>query len=80
LLQPWLGQGERIACSDPVLVVYSPQALTHFIHVVRLIVLKGSGLVHVYMELCYLVAFAMVLNGWPYGITGKPLKYLVCIK
>jgi ABC-2 type transport system permease protein len=47
--------------------------VTHFIHVVRLIVLKGSGLVHVYMELCYLVAFAMVLNGlaiWNYRKTA----------
>ena len=46
--------------------------VTHFIHVVRLIVLKGSGLGHVYMELFYLIAFAIVLNGlaiWNYRKT-----------
>lgn len=36
--------------------------VTHFIKVVRLIVLKGSGLSHVKMELFYLIAFAVVLN------------------
>lgn len=37
--------------------------VTHFIHVVRLIVLKGSGLGDVYREFLYLIAFAVVLNG-----------------
>jgi ABC-2 type transport system permease protein len=37
--------------------------VTHFIAVVRLIVLKGSGLMQVKMELLYLVGFAVLLNG-----------------
>ncbi|GAO43129.1 ABC transporter permease [Flavihumibacter petaseus] len=37
--------------------------VTHFIAVVRLIVLKGSGLEHVRMELYYLIGFALLLNG-----------------
>jgi ABC-2 type transport system permease protein len=37
--------------------------VTHFIAVVRLIVLKGSGFAQVKMELFYLVCFAVVLNG-----------------
>lgn len=37
--------------------------VTHFIAVVRLIVLKGSGLSEVRTELFYLLAFAIVLNG-----------------
>jgi ABC-2 type transport system permease protein len=37
--------------------------VTHFIAVVRLIVLKGSGLRQVKMELLYLTFFAMLLNG-----------------
>jgi len=37
--------------------------VTHFIAVVRLIVLKGSGLRQVKMELFYLTFFAMLLNG-----------------
>jgi len=36
--------------------------VTHFIKVVRLIVLKGSGLREVGMELVYLIGFALVLN------------------
>lgn len=36
--------------------------VTHFIKVVRLIVLKGSGLAEVGMELVYLIGFALVLN------------------
>ncbi|WP_426276902.1 ABC transporter permease [Chryseobacterium sp. S-02] len=36
--------------------------VTHFINVVRLIVLKGSGLSEVKNELFYLLAFAVVLN------------------
>jgi len=37
--------------------------VTHFIIVVRLIVLKGSGLGEVKTELLYLVGFALLLNG-----------------
>lgn len=47
--------------------------VTHFIHVVRLIVLKGSSLEYVYMELSYLIVFAVVLNGmaiWNYRKTS----------
>jgi len=40
---------------------YTP--VTHFIKVVRLIVLKGSGMAEVGTELLYLVGFALVLNG-----------------
>jgi len=36
--------------------------VTHFIKVVRLIVLKGSGLAQVKMELLYLGIFAVILN------------------
>jgi ABC-2 type transport system permease protein len=38
--------------------------VTHFIRVVRMIMLKGSGFDDVKMELLYLVSFAGVLNGW----------------
>src|SRR5213076_1430149 len=37
--------------------------VTHFISVVRLIVLKGSGLRQVKMEFFYLIIFAALLNG-----------------
>ena len=37
--------------------------VTHFISVVRLIVLKGSGLGHLKTELLYLAGFAVLLNG-----------------
>ena len=37
--------------------------VTHFITVVRLIVLKGSGFAQVRMEFLYLVGFAVLLNG-----------------
>jgi ABC-2 type transport system permease protein len=37
--------------------------VTHFIAVVRLIVLKGSGFSHVKTELFYLIIFAILLNG-----------------
>jgi ABC-2 type transport system permease protein len=38
--------------------------VTHFIRVVRMIVLKGSGLQDVKNEMYYLLAFAAILNGW----------------
>lgn len=41
--------------------VFTP--VTHFITVVRLIVLKGSGFADVKLELAYLLGFAAVLNG-----------------
>ncbi|MFE7086348.1 ABC transporter permease [Sphingobacterium spiritivorum] len=47
--------------------------VTHFIKVVRLIVLKGSGLAEVQKELGYLAIFAIALNGfaiWNYKKTS----------
>lgn len=47
--------------------------VTHFIKVVRLIVLKGSGIADVKTELGYLALFAVVLNGlaiWNYRKTS----------
>ncbi|MET3878610.1 ABC transporter permease [Chitinophaga sp. OAE865] len=38
--------------------------VTHFIRVIRMIVLTGSGFTDVYMELLYLGLFAIVLNSW----------------
>ncbi|GAC1430314.1 MAG: ABC transporter permease [Chitinophagaceae bacterium] len=38
--------------------------ITHFIRVVRMIILKGSGLADVQAELLYTIAFAIVLNAW----------------
>jgi len=38
--------------------------VTHFIRVVRMIVLKGSGFSHVKMEFFYIIIFAVVLNSW----------------
>jgi ABC-2 type transport system permease protein len=38
--------------------------ITHFIKVVRMIMLKGSGLPDIKPELFYELAFAVVLNGW----------------
>jgi ABC-2 type transport system permease protein len=47
--------------------------VTHFIKVVRLIVLKGSGLSQLKMELVYLIIFAIILNAaaiWNYRKTS----------
>lgn len=38
--------------------------VTHFIRVMRMIVLKGSGFADVKMEFAYLVCFALILNSW----------------
>jgi ABC-2 type transport system permease protein len=38
--------------------------ITHFIRVVRMIILKGSSLADVKAELLYTIAFAVVLNAW----------------
>ncbi|TZF83705.1 ABC transporter permease [Pedobacter sp. BS3] len=38
--------------------------ITHFIKVVRMIVLKGSGFSDVQPELLYIIGFAIILNGW----------------
>ncbi len=38
--------------------------ITHFIKVVRMIVLKGSGFSDIKMELLYELLFAIALNGW----------------
>ncbi|MEZ2443577.1 ABC transporter permease [Chitinophaga sp. RCC_12] len=45
-------------------VIANLTPVTHFIKVIRMIVLKGSGLADVQMELLYLALFAIVLNGW----------------
>ncbi|MBO9731335.1 MAG: ABC transporter permease [Chitinophaga sp.] len=45
-------------------VIANLTPVTHFIKVIRMIVLKGSGLMDVKWEFLYLVLFAMVLNGW----------------
>jgi ABC-2 type transport system permease protein len=38
--------------------------VTHFIKIVRMIMLKGSGLWDIKTELAYILAFGLVLNGW----------------
>ena len=38
--------------------------ITHFLRVVRMIVLKGSGFADLRPELLYEISFAIVLNGW----------------
>lgn len=38
--------------------------ITHFIKVIRMIILKGSGLADIKMELLYEMIFAIVLNSW----------------
>lgn len=38
--------------------------ITHFIKVIRMIMLNGSGLADIKMELLYEILFAIVLNGW----------------
>jgi ABC-2 type transport system permease protein len=38
--------------------------ITHFIRVIRLIMLKGSGFADLKTELLYMIAFAIALNGW----------------
>jgi ABC-2 type transport system permease protein len=38
--------------------------ITHFIKIVRMIMLKGSRFSDISTELSYIVAFAIVLNGW----------------
>jgi ABC-2 type transport system permease protein len=38
--------------------------ITHFIRVIRMIVLKGSGLADIGMEFFYMILFAIVLNAW----------------
>lgn len=45
-------------------VIANLTPVTHFIKVIRMIVLKGSGFADVRPELLYLVIFALVLNGW----------------
>jgi ABC-2 type transport system permease protein len=54
-------------------VVSNFTPVTHFIKVVRLIVLKGSGLTEIKIELGYLALFAVTLNGlaiWNYRKTN----------
>jgi len=38
--------------------------VTHFIKIVRMIMLKGSGLSDIKTELGYILAFGIILNGW----------------
>lgn len=38
--------------------------ITHFIRVVRMIMLKGSGFADVQLEFVYILAFGVILNGW----------------
>ncbi|GAA4315709.1 ABC transporter permease [Compostibacter hankyongensis] len=45
-------------------VIANLTPVTHFIKVVRMIVLKGSGLADLAPELGYIAAFAVVLNAW----------------
>jgi len=45
-------------------VVSNTTPVTHFIKIVRMIMLKGSGFSDVKSELAYILAFAVVLNGW----------------
>lgn len=57
---------------DWAIIISNFTPVTHFIKVVRLIVLKGAGLAQVKNELAYLVLFAMALNGfaiWNYRKT-----------
>jgi ABC-2 type transport system permease protein len=57
---------------DWAITVSNFTPVTHFIKVVRLIVLKGAGLADVGMELFYIALFAVGLNGfaiWNYRKT-----------
>lgn len=45
-------------------VIANLTPVTHFIKVIRMIVLKGSGFADVKWEFIYLVMFACILNGW----------------
>jgi len=45
-------------------VIANLTPVTHFIKVIRMIVLKGSGFADVQLEFLYLLIFALVLNGW----------------
>jgi ABC-2 type transport system permease protein len=38
--------------------------VSHFIKIVRMIMLKGSGLSDIWRELEYILAFGLVLNVW----------------
>lgn len=45
-------------------IVANLTPVTHFIKVIRMVVLKGSSFADVGLEFAYLVGFAGVLNGW----------------
>src|SRR5450432_159094 len=45
-------------------VVSNATPVTHFIKIVRMIMLKGSGFSDVKSELAYILVFAIALNGW----------------
>ena len=58
---------------DWAITISNLTPVTHFIKVVRLIVLKGAGLTDVNKELGYLIGFAIALNGfaiWNYRKTS----------
>ncbi|TCK84732.1 ABC transporter permease [Albibacterium bauzanense] len=38
--------------------------ITHFIRVVRMVMLKGSGFADVQLEFFYIIVFGVILNGW----------------
>jgi ABC-2 type transport system permease protein len=45
-------------------VIANLTPVTHFVKVIRMIVLKGSSFMDVKWEFIYLVLFACILNGW----------------
>jgi ABC-2 type transport system permease protein len=45
-------------------VISNLTPVTHFIRVVRMIILKGSSFADVQQEFFYIIAFGVVLNGW----------------
>jgi len=45
-------------------IISNATPVTHFIKIVRMIMLKGSGFSDVKSELAYILVFALVLNGW----------------
>jgi ABC-2 type transport system permease protein len=53
---------ESMPCWARIISNLTP--VTHFIKVVRMIVLKGSGFADVKMDFLYIILFAVVLNSW----------------
>jgi ABC-2 type transport system permease protein len=46
----------------PIISGFTP--VSHFIKIMRMIMLKGSGFSDILIELGYILTFAVVLNGW----------------